>query len=70
MALPLVERLTDEATARVVQLGIEYDPKPPAWWDPVEHRGRVCDGGSIPAAVPVRGMASFHAHGVIGSPSR
>jgi hypothetical protein len=29
MALQLVERLTDEATARMVQLGIEYDPKPP-----------------------------------------
>ena len=29
MALHLVERLTDEATARRVQLGIEYDPKPP-----------------------------------------
>ena len=47
MARQLVERLTDEATARMVQLGIEDDPKPPAWWDPVEHRGRVCDGGSI-----------------------
>ena len=29
MALYLTERLTDEATARMVQLGIEYDPKPP-----------------------------------------
>jgi transcriptional regulator GlxA family with amidase domain len=29
MALHLTERLTDEATARMVQLGIEYDPKPP-----------------------------------------
>ena len=29
MALHLVERLTDAATARMVQLGIEYDPKPP-----------------------------------------
>jgi transcriptional regulator GlxA family with amidase domain len=29
MALHLTERLTDESTARMVQLGIEYDPKPP-----------------------------------------
>jgi transcriptional regulator GlxA family with amidase domain len=29
MALHLTERLTDEGTARMVQLGIEYDPKPP-----------------------------------------
>jgi transcriptional regulator GlxA family with amidase domain len=29
MALYLTERLTDEGTARMVQLGIEYDPKPP-----------------------------------------
>jgi transcriptional regulator GlxA family with amidase domain len=29
MALFLVSRLTDEATARSVQLGIEYDPHPP-----------------------------------------
>jgi hypothetical protein len=28
MALQLVERLTDEATAPMVQLGIEDDPKP------------------------------------------
>ncbi|RJL32171.1 DJ-1/PfpI family protein [Bailinhaonella thermotolerans] len=29
MALALVARLTDELTARAVQLGIEYDPQPP-----------------------------------------
>jgi transcriptional regulator GlxA family with amidase domain len=29
MALHLTERLTDQATARLVQLTIEYDPKPP-----------------------------------------
>ena len=29
MALHLVERPTDEGIARMVQLGIEYDPKPP-----------------------------------------
>jgi transcriptional regulator GlxA family with amidase domain len=29
MALHLVARLTDEATARQVQLAIDYDPKPP-----------------------------------------
>ena len=30
MALQLVERLTDEATAPMVQLGMEYDPSPTA----------------------------------------
>ena len=29
MALQLVSMLTDEATARSVQLGLEYDPEPP-----------------------------------------
>jgi hypothetical protein len=29
MALALVARLTDEPTARMVQLWIEYDPHPP-----------------------------------------
>jgi len=29
MALTLVSRLTDDDTARAVQLGIEYDPQPP-----------------------------------------
>jgi hypothetical protein len=29
MALALVARLTDEATARRVQLALEYDPHPP-----------------------------------------
>jgi transcriptional regulator GlxA family with amidase domain len=29
MALALVARLTDEATSRMVQLAIEYDPHPP-----------------------------------------
>jgi transcriptional regulator GlxA family with amidase domain len=29
MALFLVSKLTDDATARKVQLGLEYDPKPP-----------------------------------------
>jgi transcriptional regulator GlxA family with amidase domain len=29
MALYLVSKLTDEATARSVQLGLEYDPEPP-----------------------------------------
>ena len=30
MALNLVARLTDEATARKVQLAIDYDPQPPS----------------------------------------
>ncbi|MGH2754095.1 MAG: DJ-1/PfpI family protein [Actinomycetota bacterium] len=29
MALQLVSRITDEGTARFVQLGVEYDPQPP-----------------------------------------
>jgi hypothetical protein len=29
MALALVARLTDEATAQMVQVAIEYDPHPP-----------------------------------------
>ena len=29
MALYLTAKLTDERTARLVQLGIEYDPQPP-----------------------------------------
>jgi transcriptional regulator GlxA family with amidase domain len=29
MALHLTERLTDPPTARLIQLTIEYDPKPP-----------------------------------------
>ena len=29
MALHLVARLTDEATARRVQLAVDYDPQPP-----------------------------------------
>jgi len=39
MALQLVSILTDEATARSVQLGIEYDPEPPFGginWDQVD----------------------------------
>jgi hypothetical protein len=39
MALALVARLTDEATARMVQLAIEYDPHPPFGpidWDQVD----------------------------------
>ena len=39
MALELVCRLTDEATSRFVQLGIEYDPHPPfggIQWDTVD----------------------------------
>jgi len=39
MALYLTERLTDETIARMVQLGIEYDPKPPPRRHPMEHRG-------------------------------
>jgi hypothetical protein len=30
MALALAARLTDEPTARMVQLAIEYDPHPPS----------------------------------------
>ena len=39
MALALVARLTDETTARRVQLAIEYDPHPPFGgidWDQVD----------------------------------
>jgi transcriptional regulator GlxA family with amidase domain len=39
MALALAARLTDEATARMVQLAIEYDPHPPFGgidWDQVD----------------------------------
>jgi hypothetical protein len=39
MALALVARLTDESTARMVQLAIEYDPHPPFGgidWDQVD----------------------------------
>jgi transcriptional regulator GlxA family with amidase domain len=39
MALALVARLTDEPTARMVQLAIEYDPHPPFGgidWDQVD----------------------------------
>ena len=39
MALALVARLTDEPTARRVQLAIEYDPHPPFGaidWDQVD----------------------------------
>lgn len=39
MALHLAARLTDEATARRIQLGIEYDPQPPFGpisWDGVD----------------------------------
>jgi transcriptional regulator GlxA family with amidase domain len=39
MALALVARLTDEPTARMVQLWIEYDPHPPFGgidWDRVD----------------------------------
>jgi transcriptional regulator GlxA family with amidase domain len=39
MALALVARLTDEPTARMVQLWIEYDPQPPFGginWDQID----------------------------------
>jgi hypothetical protein len=39
MALQLVSRVTDEATSRYVQMGIEYDPRPPFGgieWDNVD----------------------------------
>jgi hypothetical protein len=42
MALALVARLTDEATARLVQLAIEYDPHPPFGgidWSQVDRHG-------------------------------
>jgi hypothetical protein len=39
MALYLTERLTDEGTARMVQLGIEYDPKATPRRHPMEQRG-------------------------------
>jgi len=39
MALHLMSKLTDEDTARSVQLGLEYDPEPPFGrinWDGVD----------------------------------
>ena len=54
----------------MVQLDIEDDPEPP-------HGGiqwNTVDGSAMEEAFrqlyPVREMASFHAHGVMGSPSR
>lgn len=41
MALHLVERLTDEETARKVQLDIEYDPQPPHGGIDLTQMGRL-----------------------------
>jgi transcriptional regulator GlxA family with amidase domain len=55
MALYLVARLTDEATARRVQLALDYDPQPPFGridWDHVPLAPRAVRGG-IGLAAPV-----------------
>ena len=62
MALHLVARLTDEATARRVQLAIDYDPHPP-------------DGGIDYAHIPplpraMRGAISLAAPAVAARPKR
>ena len=53
MALYLVSRLTDEATARKVQLALDYDPQPPFGridWQHVPLLPRVLRGGITVAA--------------------
>jgi putative intracellular protease/amidase len=53
MALFLVSRLTDEATARKVQLALDYDPQPPFGrieWDRVPMAPRVVRGALVLAA--------------------
>ena len=55
MALYLVARLTDEATARRVQLAMDYDPQPPFGridWDHVPLAPRAVRGG-IGLAAPL-----------------
>ena len=55
MALYLVSRLTDEATARRVQLAVDYDPQPPFGrvdWTHVPRLPRAIRGG-IGLAAPV-----------------
>jgi transcriptional regulator GlxA family with amidase domain len=55
MALVLVSRLTDEATARRVQLALDYDPQPPFGgidWANVPRLPRLIRGG-IRLAAPV-----------------
>ena len=55
MALYLVAKLTDEATARRVQLALDYDPQPPFGriaWERVDLLPRVLRGG-ISLAAPV-----------------
>ncbi len=55
MALYLVARLTDEATARTVQLAMDYDPQPPFGpidWEHVDLLPRALRGG-IGLAAPV-----------------
>jgi hypothetical protein len=55
MALHLVARLTDEATARQVQLDLEYDPQPPLGridWKHMSTLPRVFRG-SISLAAPL-----------------
>jgi hypothetical protein len=55
MALYLVSRLTDEATARRVQLALDYDPRPPFGridWAHVPRLPRLVRGG-IRLAAPL-----------------
>jgi len=55
MALHLVARLTDEATARQIQLELEYDPQPPLGridWKHMSTLPRVFRGG-ISLAAPL-----------------
>jgi hypothetical protein len=55
MGLYLVSRLTDEATARKVQLAIDYDPQPPFGpidWEHVSLLPRLFRG-AISLAAPV-----------------
>jgi transcriptional regulator GlxA family with amidase domain len=62
MALYLVARLTDEATARQVQLAMDYDPQPPF--------GRIdWDHVALPPRV-VRGMISLAAPLIAAKPKR
>lgn len=58
MALYLASKLTDEATARQVQLALDYDPEPPFGpidWDHVPLLPRLLRGG-IGLAAPIVAM--------------
>lgn len=62
MALYLVARLTDEATARRVQIALDYDPKPPF--------GNI-DWANVPAAPrAVRGAIRLAAPVIAAKPKR